>query len=113
LRQPLPELGMLTSWNDLGAALNPHLDLDRDAVAALTEYVGGALRTSRGLSLSRIKSFCRDGFQLRPALLRGITEKMVILDEENDCLRLDPTEWFRENAWAVEVLLSCDSTYRL
>jgi len=81
-------------------------DLQRDAEAALTEYVGGALRTCRGVSLSRMASISLRTFRPRPSLQRGIAEQMVIIDRDGDRLRLDPTEWFRENAWAVEVILS-------
>ena len=103
LRKDLPPAAR-SQLSETLLAMGADLDLTRDCEAAVIEYIGGALRTKRGVCLSRLSHLSHKKLQLRPAITRGITENMVLL--EDNCLRLDPAEWFRENAWAVELILS-------
>jgi oxygen-independent coproporphyrinogen-3 oxidase len=89
----------------------------------LTEYVGSSLRTRRGVDLGRVAAVLGREVELRPTpvLAEALARRIISIDVDaamaarpNDGLRaasrpsprlrLVPAEWFRENAWAVEVL---------
>jgi len=101
---PLENSGLVHSafFSQMGA----EIDADRDLDSALTEYVGSSLRTAKGVSLQRMAAISLRTFRPRASLRRGLAEGMLEMDDERTYLRLKPAEWFRENAWAVEVILS-------
>lgn len=76
----------------------------RDEEAWLTEVVGSSLRTSRGVDLRTLEH--RLGRSLRPSglLTEGRNRGIISIDPVDGRLRLAPSEWFRENAWALEVI---------
>ncbi len=78
---------------------------ERGADAWLTEYVGSGLRTCRGLDIPAIER--RLGRRFRPTaqLQHGLAQGVLTLGSDGR-LYLTPAEWFRENAWAVQVLLA-------
>jgi oxygen-independent coproporphyrinogen-3 oxidase len=91
----------------LEAALGVEVEPARTLETWLMDYVGSALRTSRGLDLALISA--RTGATLRPTprLAAGFAEGMAIQGDRT--LRLAAREWFRETAWALEVLGSLAS----
>ncbi|NBQ53092.1 MAG: hypothetical protein EBU49_05875 [Proteobacteria bacterium] len=80
------------------------IDEGRDHDSALIEYVGGALRTRHGIDLSFCEKITGQVFSPRPLLIEALKRKVAWRDGPR--LRFEPAEWFRENSWASEVLLS-------
>lgn len=85
-------------------SLGGEIDEGRDADAALIEYVGGSLRTRHGIDLSFCEKITGQAFSARPAIVEALRREVAW--REGSRLRFDPAEWFRENSWAGEVLLS-------
>jgi oxygen-independent coproporphyrinogen-3 oxidase len=79
-----------------------NLDDARNEESWLMEYVAGRLRTHSGLELQRVTTDIRRSLQPTAALKRGIELGVVMLTQSS--LRLNPGEWFRENAWAGVIL---------
>lgn len=92
---------------DLITGLGGEVDDSRDADAALIEYVGGSLRTRHGIDLAFCENITGQAFSARPAILEALRREVAWRDGPR--LRFDPAEWFRENSWAGEVLLSFPS----
>ncbi len=92
---------------DLISGLGGEVDDSRDTDAALIEYVGGSLRTRHGIDLSFCEKITGQAFSARPAILEALRREVAWRDGPR--LRFDPAEWFRENSWAGEVLLSFPS----
>ncbi len=84
--------------------LGGELDEGRDLDSVLIEYVGGALRTRHGIDLSFCEKIAGQPFSPRPVIAEAL--KRQIAWREGNRLRFAPAEWFRENSWASEVLLS-------
>jgi oxygen-independent coproporphyrinogen-3 oxidase len=76
----------------------------RDKESALIEYVGGTLRTRHGVDLAIAEKIAGREFVPRPAIAQALKQKIAWRDGTR--LRFDPSEWFRENSWASELLLS-------
>lgn len=84
--------------------LGGEIDEGRDQDSALIEYVGGALRTRHGIDLSFCEKITGQIFSPRPLIIEALKREVAWRDGSR--LRFDPAEWFRENSWASEVLLS-------
>lgn len=83
------------------------VEQERSAETWLTEYVGSALRTKRGLSLQKIAQVAQRELQPTPLIEEGFRRGIIHIREsaqDDDFVVLDPGEWFRETAWAVEFL---------
>ncbi len=79
-------------------------EADRDEEAWLTEVVGSSLRTSRGVDLAKLERRLGRPLGPSPLLAEGAKRGIISIDPLDGRLRLAPSEWFRENAWAVEVI---------
>ncbi len=79
-------------------------EADRDAAAWLTEVVGSSLRTSRGVDLRRLEARLGRPLGRTPLLAEAEKRGIITTDPTTGRLHLAPSEWFRENAWAVEVI---------
>lgn len=85
---------------------------DRNMETALTEYIGGTLRTRKGVDLTFAESLSDCGqplrFSPRPAIAAALESGMaqITVDGQHQKLIFDPQEWFRETSWGVEVLMS-------
>lgn len=96
---------------DLATAFGIEVELDRTAEAWVTDYVGSALRTRRGLSLDLIRAVADRRFRPTRLLNEGLAKGIIHIRKDpslGETLTLDPAEWFRETAWAVELLLAFD-----
>lgn len=84
----------------------PYVEDPRSGDDWLLEYVGSSLRTQRGADLALI--FQKTGLSFRPTPIieRGIKEGLVSVGTS---IRLEPAEWFREAAWALELVASLRS----
>jgi oxygen-independent coproporphyrinogen III oxidase len=78
------------------------LDTARSSESWLMEYVAGRLRTHAGLDLEKITVGVGRRLQHTAQLRRGLELGIVV--QTVDSLRLNPGEWFRENAWAGVIL---------
>ncbi len=86
-----------TNWQG-GATL----DEGRGGEEWLMEYIGCALRCSRGVSLELLR---QKGFDLKPhtpILKRAVQEGLLSWD--NNRVTLVPREWFRETAWSLALV---------
>lgn len=70
----------------------------------LMEYIGGALRTHKGVDLALIRNKLGKAFVPSKMIERGLAENLLFISDER--IRLIPKEWFRENQWALELILS-------
>jgi oxygen-independent coproporphyrinogen-3 oxidase len=70
----------------------------------LMEYIGSSFRTKRGCDLEKIKQVIGKNMKPRPVVQRGLDEKLLML--ENGHIKASSPEWFRENSWAVELIMS-------
>ena len=84
--------------------LGGEIDEGREQDSSLIEYVGGALRTRHGIDLAFCEKITGQVFSPRPVIVEALKRKVAWRDGSR--LRFDPAEWFRENSWASEVLLS-------
>lgn len=84
--------------------LGGEIDEGRDSDSALIEYVGGALRTRHGIDLSFCEKITGQAFSPRPLIVEALKRQIAWRDGPR--LHFAPAEWFRENSWASEVLLS-------
>lgn len=98
-------------------SLAPHAELarrfgieiepDRDLDIWLIEYVGASLRTRRGTDLTRMEQRLNRSFTPTPLLREAFDRGLCRIGGNEACgqrLVFVPAEWFREVAWAVEVL---------
>lgn len=99
-----PDSVISESLTSVVRELGGEIDEGRDLDSALIEYVGGALRTRHGIDLSLCEKITGQGFSPRPVVVEAL--KRGIAWRDGPRLRFDPAEWFRENSWASEVLLS-------
>ena len=74
----------------------------RDLDTWLIETIGSALRTCHGVDLAKLARKSGRNFTLTPNLQRGLDEGKVSITDS--LFKLKPSEWFLENAWAVEVI---------
>jgi oxygen-independent coproporphyrinogen-3 oxidase len=102
--------GVIRDWTeasnsvqDIILELGGELDEIRDRDAALIEYVGGSLRTRRGVDISFAELIMGRRFTVRPAIDQALKTGLAWFDGPR--LRFSPGEWFRENSWAGEVLM--------
>jgi oxygen-independent coproporphyrinogen-3 oxidase len=93
--------------DSLSKVFGVEVEADRDLEVWFTEYVGSSLRTCRGTSLSRIEQ--RLGRKYAPtaaletALAQGLC-RMTKSSSGEERIIFTPAEWYREVAWAVELL---------
>jgi len=71
---------------------------------AAIDHVGCSLRTMEGVSLAFLRRHSQRMEQWRPSISKLLDSDSARI--ENDRLILSEREWFREQFWAVEVLLS-------
>jgi oxygen-independent coproporphyrinogen-3 oxidase len=96
LRQVAGEVGTLD------AAFGVEVDAGRTTETWLTELVGASLRTLRGVPLEQALARTGRRFAPTPTLAEGLDRGLLQLSK--GALELAPGEWFRESAWALEVL---------
>ncbi len=86
-------------------ALGLEPERGRDADDLASELVGIGLRCRDGVDLALLEQRTGKSLgRLRPTISDGL--ERGLLHRTSERLRLEPAEWFRENAWSVEVLLS-------
>jgi len=86
-----------------------NFEVDRDADDWLIENIGNRLRTHKGIDLDLISSVTQRSFKPTVKILAGQDAGLLNVSEGE--LILSKTEWFRENAWALEVISSFDLPY--
>ncbi len=88
----------------IGAADLVEVEGGRNLEQWLIEFVGTGLRTSEGISIKSALQKTKGQFVPTMLLEEGMQKNMITFN--GDQLILDNSEWFRENAWAVEVINS-------
>ena len=83
-------------------------EAERTGEVWLTERIGAGLRTCRGLRLTDLMARTGRSFSPTPVLAEGLARGHIRLAGEGPerTLQLAASEWFRETAWAVELLRS-------
>ncbi len=70
----------------------------------LMEYIGGALRSRMGVNLAAIREKIGKSFVPNTLIRMGLEQQLLQCKDAN--ITLAPQEWFRENQWALELILS-------
>lgn len=95
------KLKSFSQYSEQQILSNPSISWEeRSASDWLLEYLGSGLRTAEGLYIEQITN---KGFEFlaNPQILEAIKNQQVKFNQGR--LKLSPTEWFRETAWAVEL----------
>ena len=80
-------------------------EISRSREDWLYEMIGSSLRTARGVDLWRCEQISGKKFAPSSAHMReGLRRQLLMHDTELGVLRLVAREWFRENAWALQVI---------
>jgi oxygen-independent coproporphyrinogen-3 oxidase len=98
--------------DSLAKTFGVEIEADRDLEVWFMEYVGASLRTCRGTSLSRIGARLGRPFAPTPALQSALAQGLCRLNTSptgDERIVFTPAEWYREVAWAVELLGSFPS----
>ena len=93
--------------DSLSKVFGVEVETDRDLEVWFTEYVGSSLRTCRGTSLSRIEQRLGRKFAPTAALETALTQGLCHMTKSSsgeERIIFTPPEWYREVAWAVELL---------
>lgn len=99
--QPIPHSHNLGELLDsVGAEVE-----DRGLQEYMLEIIGTGLRTMRGINIEFLEKYSGLKFIPNKNVQQALDENMCIL-KSGKFLVLNPDEWFRETAWAVEVSLS-------
>lgn len=88
-------------WAHFLTSINACVE-ERDKTTWLIEYVGSALRSSKGVDCSYIEEKVNQKFTIDSCLLSAINRGQVIV--ENNKIYLSCEEWFRETYWCLKVL---------
>jgi oxygen-independent coproporphyrinogen III oxidase len=75
-----------------------------DGWSFMIDLVGSGLRTREGLDLELLEQISGSKFMPNAIIKRGIDEKLIIMKNRRVFLVAD--QWFREHAWAGEIVAS-------
>ena len=101
VKEPRLDLSELTAKNF--SINNPGFHVEqRKSGDWLTEYIGSALRTHRGVSLKKILRVTGKIFQPRGFVAEAVADNILCINE--GYLTVSTNEWFRETAWCVYIL---------
>lgn len=76
---------------------------DRDVEDLIIEMITTSLRTNRGVPIEAVKRISGKNFKPTVKLKEALNDRRAIIQ---DGLKFDPSCWFFENQWAIEVLES-------
>lgn len=90
------------SWDGKSELLGDHFLIEeRSDSIWLLEYLGAALRSSRGVDLGLIRK--KTDYSYRESLFLETAVKEGCLRQEGNRLLLSEREWFRESSWCLKI----------